>query len=180
MSFIDLIKSLTLKMGITKTEKVIGDKSAAKQKITESNIGQVAGRDILNQRAPDERHPFIEISRGTTVSSQGRYEAHFYFRNVGDSAGTIQSFSLGGQDIQIERKTLTPNDRPYEIQRDLTDSVIRNSRLDDPRAEVIYKSLGGKVYKTSAKIVQGEMKVPTFNIDAIEDNEFIQLEDIQA
>lgn len=176
MSLSSIIDNLKLVFSWKKS--VSGDEKKTKQVVKNSTTGDVvAGNKYEQHNQAHERHPFIEVSRGTTVSSQGRYEAHFYFRNVGDAAGTIQSFSLAGQSIHIERKTLTPNDSPYEIQRDLTDSTIRNSKLEDPLAEVTYKSLSGNLYKTRAKIVRGSMAVGTFNIDSIEDNELVILED---
>jgi len=193
MSLIDLIKSLSFNFNLNKKTGARSTQSKIKARQTR---GGIAGRDISRPyhiRAGGnisaggdivaghkyestsqihQRHPFIEITLGTRISSQGTYVAHFLFRNAGDSAATLQSFSLAGESIPIDRKTLSPNDQAYEIQRDITGSKIRNNKINNPVAKVTYRSLTGAMYATKAKVIQGEMAVPTFNLEGIEDNEF--------
>jgi len=182
MSLSSIIDNLRIRFQPTYTKSIGTGANESRVKAKNSNSSLISGRDsniggdyvVGDKHIQQEldKHPFIEISLGQRMSSQGEYTIDFYLRNAGDRSCTLQSFMLADEEIKISKKSITPTDEPYRIRQNITNFKVRQQKLENPLVKVAYKDLNNRMYDTTATIVQGLMAVGTYNIDEIDNNEF--------
>lgn len=131
-------------------------------------------QEVTNYAITGNQSPQVIVKPDSFTHNTGSFD--LIFENTGQSTAIVQKLIIGGDDVNIDEFSLSPQQKTTK-HLNVSGFKILEQKLDTPNFELIYKDFStNKKYKTVGNINQESRADGNYNLGKLTDQQFIPLQ----